>query len=224
MKFNTCVASSQRSATRTQCWATQTKGGNMTWWEVRSPAAQVTLTGGASTSTEVSRLTSLPRTSSTCSSEVASPPVSQPTRRLPIYTLLGAIWGDSTSTVAFLSAASPHTFNNGRTSYSQDTDYRQERTDDRGDVRTLTRHCSWLPSVCVLSLRVRLTLAFPPGWLFHVHPADAYRGPDPSVNTEPDDGVAPALQPLLETVRACHALACLHPRNKHTLDFFFYYS
>lgn len=30
-------------------------------------------------------------------------------------------------------SSSPHTFNNGRTSYSHEPDYRQERTDDRGD-------------------------------------------------------------------------------------------
>lgn len=40
-----------------------------------------------------------------------------------------------------LSTASPHTFNNGRTSYSHDTDYRQERTDDRGDVCVPIRKC-----------------------------------------------------------------------------------
>lgn len=38
--------------------------------------------------------------------------------------------------VLFLSTASPHTFNNSRTSYSHQTDYRQERTEERGDVST----------------------------------------------------------------------------------------
>lgn len=42
-----------------------------------------------------------------------------------------------TSPVMF-STASPHTFTNGRTSYSQQTDYRQERTEERGDVRKCT--------------------------------------------------------------------------------------
>lgn len=36
------------------------------------------------------------------------------------------------------STASPQTFTNGRTSYSQQTDYRQERTEERGDVSKYT--------------------------------------------------------------------------------------
>lgn len=39
-----------------------------------------------------------------------------------------------------------------------------------------------------------------PGWLLNVYPADAHRGPDFSVDTEPDDGVPSALQPLLQAV------------------------
>lgn len=40
-----------------------------------------------------------------------------------------------TSVILFLSTASAHTFNNSRTSYSHQTDFRQERTEERGDVR-----------------------------------------------------------------------------------------
>lgn len=38
-----------------------------------------------------------------------------------------------------LSTASPHTFTNSRTSYSHQTDYRQERTEERGDVCSCVR-------------------------------------------------------------------------------------
>ena len=42
-----------------------------------------------------------------------------------------------TSIMIFLSTASAHTFTNGRTSYGHQTDYHQERTEERGDV------CRW---------------------------------------------------------------------------------
>lgn len=67
----------QRLVMHMQCWATQTKGGSMTWQEGRSRAARVTHTEEALTSTGALRLTLLLRTSSTCSLEVASPPVSE---------------------------------------------------------------------------------------------------------------------------------------------------
>lgn len=73
-----CVSSFQRLVMRTQCWAIQTRDGSMTWWEARSSAVRATLTGGVSTSTEALRPTSLLTTSSTCFSEVASHPVSEP--------------------------------------------------------------------------------------------------------------------------------------------------
>lgn len=202
------VSSLQRSAMRMLCWATRKRGGSMMWWEARSPAAQVTLTGGASTSTGASRPTSPQRTSSTCSLEVASPHVSNGTRAFVYHQQ--RFWAAPVLTRLFLSTASPHTFNNGRTSYSHETDYRQERTDDRGDVRM-----SFCCLVCVCCRRSRLTLVFPVGRFLYVHPADAHRGPDHSVHTEPDDGVAPSLQPLLQTVRA--PMHTRHTTHKHSL-------
>lgn len=51
--------------------------------------------------------------------------------------------------------------------------------------------------VCVL-LKFRNSLyCLSLGWFLHVYPAHAHHGPDFSVNTKPDDGVPPTLQPLL---------------------------
>lgn len=219
------VSSLQRSVTRTQCWATRTRGGSMTWWEVRSPAARVTLTGGASTSTGASRPTSPPRTSSTCSSEVASPPVSEPLWSLFI------ISGDSRwrhvgrfNVAPLVLSESAH--------LQQRQDELQPRDglptrEDRRQRRRTDPHPPFTVFCCLVRVRCRrsrLTLVFPPGWLLHVHPADAHRGPDSSVHTEPDDGVAPSLQPLLQTVSThTHTrttfilpVRVVHPHNTHT--------
>lgn len=67
----------QRLVMHTLCWATQTKDGSMTWQEARSRAVRVTHRQEVLTSTGALRLTSLLRTSSTCSLEVVSPPVSE---------------------------------------------------------------------------------------------------------------------------------------------------
>lgn len=72
------MSSFQRLVIHMLCWATRTRDGSMTWREERSRAARVTHTEEALTSTGALRLTSLLRTSSTCSLEVASPPVSEP--------------------------------------------------------------------------------------------------------------------------------------------------
>lgn len=58
--------------------------------------------------------------------------------------------------------------------------------------------CSWLfviSGVCWNEALIVLCLS--PGGFLNVYPADAHRGPDFSVNTEPDDGVSSTLQPLL---------------------------
>lgn len=51
--------------------------------------------------------------------------------------------------------------------------------------------------MCVVENEVLIVLCLPLGWFLNVYPADAHRGPDFSLNTEPDDGVPSTLQPLL---------------------------
>lgn len=51
--------------------------------------------------------------------------------------------------------------------------------------------------MCIVATELLSVLRFSPGWFLNVYPADAHRGPDFSVNTEPDDGVSSSLQPLL---------------------------
>lgn len=119
-----------------------------------------------------------------------------------------------------LSAASNHTFTNGRTSYSHHNDYRQERTEERGDVRKRL-HSYLYPTDCPPSSRHVFLLST--GRLFNVHPVDAHRGSDLSVDTEPDDGVPPTLQPVLQTVRT-NTHTHSGPESTHVkvcVDFFF---
>lgn len=53
-----------------------------------------------------------------------------------------------------------------------------------------------LIGLCIAGNRTSV-VCWSPGWFLNVHPADAHRGPDFSVPSEPDDGVPPTLQPLL---------------------------
>lgn len=71
---------------------------------------------------------------------------------------------------------------------------------DRGARRRTPIHFR-LVSVSESPPSYRSHLCFSAGRLLDVHPADAHRGSDFSVDSEPDDGFPSAVQPLLQTVR-----------------------